>query len=95
MARTHNSKLITQKNGYIQATVLHQGRFGLALQSPQRDSHCHPEPLPMDEAQQLIDGRTRCHRIQQVPPFVPETGSTDYRQVFGGTLILQVLWFVC
>ena len=79
---THNLK----KNERIQVTVIHQDRLSAAIQSEQRNGYCHPEPLPLDEAEPFIDVRATGSGIQQVQTFIPQAGSGNYREILGRTI---------
>ena len=44
------------------------------------------EPLSMDTAYPPSDGRTQCHRLQQIPPLLPETGGGNHCEIPGRAL---------
>ena len=41
----------------------------------------------MDASQRVAHGRATRHRLQQVPPQLPEAGSGDYRETFRGAVM--------
>ena len=82
------------RNEQLQVTVIHQDRLSAAIQSEQRNGYCHPEPLPLDEAEPFIDVRATGSGIQQVQTFIPQAGSGNHREIFGRTLISHRMVFI-
>ncbi len=60
-----------------------QGGTGVALLHRTRTRSRPAEPLSMDTAYPPPDGRTQCHRLQQIPPLLPETGGGNHVKYLG------------